>query len=70
MNASLHTLRLYLVLHSFKDVSRLMGIHVNSVKYRIEKALQYLKMEDGVSVSELSSLYLLMHMEYLAVEDR
>ncbi len=66
----LHTLRIYLVLHSIKDVSHLMGIHVNSVKYRMEKALQYLGMDDTLPVSELSSLYLLMYLEHLELENR
>lgn len=70
MNPFLHTLRLYLALHSMKHVSHLMGIHVNSVKYRMEKALEYLGMEEDVSVSDLSTLYMLMYLEHLEVENR
>ncbi len=64
----LHTLRLYLVLHSLKDVAQLLGIHVNSVKYRIEKAMQYLGMEANVALNDLSSLNVLLYLEHLAAE--
>lgn len=66
----LHTLRLYLVLHSIKDVSLLMGIHVNSVKYRMEKAMQYLEMDSDLPLNEIASLNVLMHVERLAAEIR
>lgn len=66
----LHTLRLYLVLHSIKDVSLLMGIHVNSVKYRMEKAMKFLEMDSDLPLSEIASLNVLMHVERMAAEIR
>lgn len=66
----LNTFRLYLVLRSIKDVSQLLGIHVNSVKYRIEKATQYLEMEQDLSLNEISSLSTLLHLERMAAEIR
>lgn len=66
----LNTLRLYFVLRSITDVSHLMGIHVNSVKYRIDKALQYLGMEEEMPVSEVPYLQLLLLLEHFVAENK
>ena len=66
----LNTLRLYLVLRSIKEVSQLLGIHVNSVKYRIEKAVQYMEMENDLSLNEISSLGTLLYLERMTAERR
>lgn len=66
----LNTLRLYLVLRSIKEVSQLLGIHVNSVKYRIEKAVQYMEMGSDLSLNEISSLGTLLYLERMTAERR
>ena len=64
----LNTLRLYLVLRSIKEVSQLLGIHVNSVKY--EKAVQYMEMGSDLSLNEISSLGTLLYLERMTAERR
>lgn len=62
------TLRLYVVLQSLSDVAAFLGIHVNSVKYRLNKALSYLGMDNSVSLSSLPYVKLLMILEHLVTE--
>lgn len=66
----LMTLRLYLILHNISDVAKLQGIHVNSVKYRLNKALSYLGVDEDISLNALPSLRLLMILERLIAENR
>lgn len=66
--AFLDTLRLYAVLHNITDVANLLGIHVNSVKYRAVKALQYINCKEENILGEASSIKNLMILEFLVIE--
>lgn len=59
------TLRLYLVIHNIVDVATLLGIHANSVKYRLTKALQYLGYSEEHLLGELPFLKYLVTLECL-----
>ena len=61
--AFLDTLRLYLVIHNIADVAILLGIHANSVKYRLTKALQYLGYGEEHLLGELPLLKYLVTLE-------
>lgn len=61
----LDTLRLYAVLHNITDVANLLGIHVNSVKYRATKALQYINCKEENILGEASSIRNLLILEFL-----
>ncbi|MEG0019881.1 MAG: PucR family transcriptional regulator ligand-binding domain-containing protein [Oscillospiraceae bacterium] len=65
----LDTLRLYSVLHSMVDVANLLGIHANSVKYRLSKALANLGYEEDSMLGDLSSLKLLIQLELIMIEN-
>ena len=66
----LHTLRLYLVLRNITDVSKLMGIHVNSVKYRLTKALQYMEIDEDIPLNELPFVQLLVILEHFIADNK
>lgn len=66
----LMTLRLYLLLHNISDVAKLQGIHVNSVKYRLTKALSYLDVDEDVPLNALPFTRLLMILERLIAENK
>ena len=66
----LHTLRLYLVLRNITDVSKLMGIHVNSVKYRLTKALQYMGIDEDIPLNELPFVQLLVILEHFIADNK
>ena len=66
----LHTLRLYLVLRNITDVSKLMGIHVNSVKYRLMKALQYMGIDEDIQLNELPFVQLLVILEHFIADNK
>ena len=66
----LHTLRLYLVLRNITDVSKLMGIHVNSVKYRLMKALQYMGIDENIPLNELPFVQLLVILEHFIADNK
>lgn len=59
------TLRLYLLLNNINDVSDLLGIHPNSVKYQIHKCFA----EFRYGLSELPALKLLTKLEMMKVEN-
>ncbi len=65
----LTTLRLYVILQSISDVAAFLGIHVNSVKYRLNKALGYLGLDAGMSLGSLPFVKLLMILEHLVTEN-
>lgn len=65
----LDTLRLYLVLRNINDVSNILNIHVNSVKYRINKCLKDLGYENINLLGDLPALKLLLLLELLKLED-
>ena len=65
----LTTLRLYVILQSISDVAAFLGIHVNSVKYRLNKALGYLGLDTGMSLGSLPFVKLLMILEHLVTEN-
>lgn len=62
------TLRLYLVLKNVKDVSDLLGIHSNSVKYRISKCLDSNDHEIHSDLSSIPNLRILLMLEILKIE--
>lgn len=66
--AYLDTLRLFLVLRSISKVAQLLGIHVNTVKYRIRKAVNGAFFDLDSSISEMWSLDLLVPLENLKLE--
>ena len=66
----LYTLRLYLVLRNITDVSKLMGIHVNSVKYRLTKALQYMGIDEDIPLNELPFVQLLVILEHFIADNK
>ena len=63
------TLRLYLVIHTISDVASLLGIHGNSVKYRIRKALKYFGYKGETVLGEVPYIKLLMQLEFLIIDD-
>lgn len=63
------TLRLYLVLRNINDVSSLLGMHPNSVKYRISKCLKADGIERVKALGELPHIKLLLLCEILKVEN-
>jgi hypothetical protein len=63
------TLRLYLVLRNISDVSSLLGMHPNSVKYRISKCLKTDEGETLKALGELPYIKLLLLLEILKVEN-
>lgn len=65
----IETLRLYVVIHSMVDVANLLGIHSNSVKYRLSKALVQLGYEEDSILGEISSLKLLIQIELIMIEN-
>lgn len=62
------TLRLYLVLKNIGNVAGLLGIHSNSVKYRISKCLKAFDNDTANALADLSSIKLLLLLEILKVE--
>ncbi len=64
----LDTLRLYLILRSINDVSDLLGIHPNSVKYRISKCFKSYHFDTFNALSDLP-LRLLLILEILKIKD-
>ncbi len=65
----LDTLRLYLILRSSNDVSDLLGIHPNSVKYRISKCFRSYHFDTFNALSELPLLRLLLVLEIIKIKD-
>jgi sugar diacid utilization regulator len=65
----LDTLRLYVALRNMGDISGLLGIHVNSVKYRVEKALKFLGYEEENILAEVSSVKLLLQLELIVLDN-
>lgn len=61
----LDTLRLYAVLHNITDVANLLGIHVNSVKYRVTKAQQCINCKEENMSGEALSIRNLLILEFL-----
>ncbi len=51
------------------DVANLLGIHSNSVKYRLSKALKQLGYEEDSMLGEISSLKLLIQLELIMIEN-
>jgi len=64
----LDTLRLYIVLRNILDVANFQGIHVNSVKYRVGKALKMFGRPSDV-LRETSYVTLLIQLELLNLEN-
>jgi hypothetical protein len=62
------TLRLYLVLKNIKDVSELLGIHSNSVKYRISKCFNAFESDSLNALASLPYLKILLMLEIYKVE--
>ena len=65
----LDTLRLYIVLRNIGDVATLLGIHANSVKYRIAKCLKYFGYKDTNVLGDIPSVKLLILLETMALDD-
>ena len=65
----LDTLRLYIVLRNIGDVATLLGIHANSVKYRIAKCLKYFGYKDTNVLGDIPSVKLLILLEMMALDD-
>ena len=66
----LATLRLYLVTQNMAAVAAMLGIHTNSVKYRLNKALKYLGFEGDVSLNQIPHLKILTVLEHLVSENK
>lgn len=64
----LDTLRLYLVLRNINDVSNLLGIHPNSVKYRISKCFNEFESNLPNALIDLPLLKLLLMLEIIKIE--
>ncbi len=62
------TLRLYIVLRNINNVSDLLGIHANSVKYRIQKCFKVSKNDEFNILTELPYIRFLMSLEILKIE--
>jgi len=62
------TLRLYLVMKNVKDVSELLGIHSNSVKYRITKCFNSYESDLHNDLASLPSLKILLMLEIYKLE--
>ncbi len=65
----LDTLRLYIVLRNIGDVATLLGIHANSVKYRIAKCLKYFGYKDTNVLGDIPSVKLLILLEIMALDE-
>lgn len=63
------TLRLYLVLRNINDVSSILNIHINSVKYRISKCLKNLGYQNTNLVGDLPAVKLLLKLEMMKLEE-
>lgn len=63
------TLRLYLVLKNINDVSSLLGIHSNSVKYRISKCFKMIEDDSSNILGDLPHIKILLLLEILKLED-
>jgi hypothetical protein len=63
------TLRLYLVINNINNLSALLDIHPNSVKYRITKCLKSYDNALITNLNDISSLKYLTILELLKVED-
>lgn len=63
------TLRLYLVLKNISDVSALLGIHSNSVKYRISKCFKSSETDLHSVLADVPFLKYLLLLEIMKVED-
>lgn len=66
--AFLDTLRLYTVLQNMHDVAVLLGIHTNSVKYRLGKALKHLGYREDSALGDLYHTKLLIQLELIVLE--
>ena len=66
----LTTLRLYVVIQSISGVASFLGIHVNSVKYRINKALSCLGYDEEISLNQLPYVKLLIELEHIVSDNR
>lgn len=64
----LDTLRFYIVMRNIADVANLLGIHANSVKYRIGKILKYFGQQGESTLGEASYISLLIQLELLILE--
>jgi hypothetical protein len=64
----LDTLRFYIVMRNIVDVANLLGIHANTVKYRIAKALKYFDQQGESTLGEASYISLLIQLELLVLE--
>ena len=47
-----------------------MGIHVNSVKYRLTKALQYMGIDEDIPLNELPFVQLLVILEHFIADNK
>lgn len=65
----LSTLRLYLSLRNINNVSDLLGIHPNSVKYRISRVINPDVYNDSVSLGSLPNFIFLLPLEILEIEN-
>ena len=63
----LNTMRLYLVLHNIVDVSNLLDIHSNTVKYRLTKVLDHFGFKEEKALSDLPQVQLLVLLEFLLI---
>ena len=65
----LDTLRLYLVIRNMGDVANLLGIHSNSVKYRLGKAMKLLGYQEEAVIGDLIGIKLLIRLELIVIEN-
>ncbi|WP_434309941.1 PucR family transcriptional regulator ligand-binding domain-containing protein [Hominifimenecus sp. rT4P-3] len=66
--AFLDTLRLYTVIRNMSDVAGLLGLHTNSVKYRLGKALKQLGYNEENVLGDMYRIKLLIQLELIALE--
>lgn len=65
----LDTLRLYLILRNVNNVSNLLGVHPNSVKYRIAKCFKSYHFDTFNALFDLPLIRLLLVLEMIKVKD-
>ena len=66
--AFLDTLRLYAVIRNMSDVAGLLGLHTNSVKYRLGKALKQLGYSEENVLGDMYRIKLLIQLELIVLE--
>lgn len=67
--AFLITLRIYMIVRNMESAANLLGIHVNSVKYRLSRAMKLLGYGDNENINNASYVKLLMQLELIMINN-